>query len=253
MRRVRQSHGETVVDTAPHDRSAHSFQLISLLAEHRLRDIESKEARHHLGWLAETASTLYLLQQRAARPGRDGASLQAYLRDTAEYWNRALHDRGIRVTIEAADHLHLSESAMITLAILAHEETAYSIEHSFPDGRPGTIAIRLAPLGHGRAELTVSDDGRQPAATGAQGPGVALVQQLAEASGWQYECSTDGHGRRIAIRFRTGAPARYVLSARLPVAKVRRSPKVGSVARHAMKAIGTRARGHAAAMAGGGR
>lgn len=90
-----------------------------------------------------------------------------------------------------------------TMGILVAELVTNALKHAFPDGRRGTITVRLAPDPAGVPVLSVTDDGIGQAVAaegGGTGLGAVIVRQLAGQFGGEpvYENRAEG-GLRVTV------------------------------------------------------
>lgn len=92
----------------------------------------------------------------------------------------ATQNEAARAEIEAdIESIEVSARDATTIGILASELVTNSLKHAFPDGRKGTILVRLKREGEVPV-LTVADDGvGLPAEQGEGGLGSVIIQQLA--------------------------------------------------------------------------
>jgi two-component sensor histidine kinase len=66
--------------------------------------------------------------------------------------------RGIVVRVEAAP-LEVGLDVAVPLGLLLNELVTNCLKHAFPDGRRGTVLVRVERVDGDHARLTVSDDG----------------------------------------------------------------------------------------------
>jgi two-component sensor histidine kinase len=182
-------------------RIANGFQVIGGLVRLRLSGAQGEEARGHLTWLLDAITTVGLLQQRLA--AADSATFQSFLREAAPVWESRAGSGGITLAVEAADELAIREAAATSLALIAHELVTNCVLHAFPDGRPGSVLVRLGSVSDGRqGELVVQDDGEglpEAMADDVTGPavrGLALVRMLAAQLGGSFEIGRAAGGAR---------------------------------------------------------
>jgi len=168
--------------------------------KHQLQDIGADETCGPPDWVADTVSTVNLLQQRIARDGWDGPVLQACLRDAADHWNEILKDRGISVRAEVANHLWIDKSAIVTLAVVGQELIARAAKHAFEDEHLGVISLRLSPVGPDTCELSVADDGAKAMDVMRRWRGLSIVRRLVESLAGTCEVCCNSHGRGTMVR-----------------------------------------------------
>ena len=109
------------------------------------------------------------------------------------------------VTRIESDSLRLAIDQAIPCGLIVNELLTNSLKHGFPDGRAGTISIRLQALPDGRQELSVVDDGvGVPQDKGWDSPGsmgLRLVRDLARQLEGQISLESEG-GTRVQVYFR---------------------------------------------------
>jgi two-component sensor histidine kinase len=106
----------------------------------------------------------------------------------------------VRLEVEAAE-LSLAPERALALGLIVRELVSNSLRHGFPDGRAGTVTVRLAK-GRGRGwRLSVADDGigLAPEAPGT-GFGLKLVRLMVGQLRGTLE-RAGGSGTRHTIRF----------------------------------------------------
>ena len=68
----------------------------------------------------------------------------------------------------------------VPLGLLTSEFVVNSLKHAFPDGRGGTLTVRLETVDEQRARLLLADDGSgMPPTAEGRGSGLRLIEQLA--------------------------------------------------------------------------
>ncbi|MEO5806361.1 CHASE3 domain-containing protein [Devosia sp.] len=186
---------------------------------HALRERERvetllMEANHRIGNSLATVSSLLGLQMMRTRSPEIKEALEAARQrvhaiasahrrlrlgddlettDAAEFLSAVLDDlQGNYSNIEAVQFTRALEPISIyardatTLGILVSELVTNSLKHAFPEGRSGTIAVRLFRDPVGVATLEVSDDGQgvsDEALLSEGGLGSVIVKQLAQQFG----------------------------------------------------------------------
>ncbi|MFN3513088.1 MAG: sensor histidine kinase [Phenylobacterium sp.] len=136
-------------------RMANTFQLMSALARMRGQRAGEPDARRQLLWMADAIGSLGALERH--RVG-DGVDFAAYLAEMAPIWRRR-HGGSPADLVLAASPIITPDQAASTLALIVQELVGNALTHGYADGRAGRVEIRLAPLGDGRWELMVADDG----------------------------------------------------------------------------------------------
>lgn len=182
------------------ERLGDGAELLSRLLGQRLHDRDSEGGGLDSGWLDDTISMVNLLQQRLRRPSRDGAVLQACLRDMADYWNEILKDRGIQVRAETVNHLRIDEAAAVALAVIGQELLADAVAKACQDERAGQVLLRFAPAGPCACELSVTGEARTAGRGGRGWREPPLVHRLAESMYGRCEVRSVDDGRCMTVR-----------------------------------------------------
>ncbi|TWB45762.1 sensor histidine kinase [Nitrospirillum pindoramense] len=186
-----------------------SVSSLLMVAESRAGGVEAAElakAGERVRVLGLVYSSLQRLQREPFVPAR--SLLEQLVENLA-----AAHATGrpITFTVEVED-VQLPQRAAVTLGLAANELLTNALKYAFPDGRTGTVAVRLATEGE-QWVLRVEDDGvglgppsndKDPATsagsaedsgTGARPPaglGRLLLEQLARQCGGQLGQVSDG-------------------------------------------------------------
>ena len=116
--------------------------------------------------------------------------------------------RPIKLDLEI-ELLMLNTQTLVPLAIIVNELAVNAFKYAFPEGRPGTIALRLERLDEDRLELRLRDDGiglaarprTSPKAASGGGFGLILVESLAAQIGTKLE-KLDGPGTGYGLTFK---------------------------------------------------
>ena len=89
--------------------------------------------------------------------------------------------KSVRLDLRCAQ-LQVSLDRSVPLGLLTSEFVVNSLKHAFPDGRGGTLTVRLEAVDEQRARLLLADDGTGMPATAAKGrgSGLRLIEQLAD-------------------------------------------------------------------------
>jgi PAS domain S-box-containing protein len=144
----------------------------------RLRVLARVHERLHLGGgdgdaTAATAATV------GVRGFLD--ALAADLRPTL------LAGRAVALRVEVEDDVQLPAERAVPLGLIVNEAVTNALKHAFPEGRPGTVRVRLQRGEEGTLRLEVSDDGiGAPADRGGQratSGGTRLIGALARQLG----------------------------------------------------------------------
>jgi len=105
--------------------------------------------------------------------------------------------------VEELDDLSVDKDAATPLGLIVNEAVANAFKHAFPNGRSGTITVRLTRDGTERAQLVVEDDGIgfDPSVP-ATGIGQRLIRALTSQLGGEAQTTTNiGGGSRFTLNF----------------------------------------------------
>lgn len=105
--------------------------------------------------------------------------------------------------VEDLDDLSVDKDAATPLGLIVNEAVSNAFKHAFPEGRRGTITVRLKREGTDRGRLVVEDDGvGYDAATPATGIGQRLIRALTSQLGGESEVTTQpGKGSHFTVSF----------------------------------------------------
>lgn len=172
-------------------RFANAFQLISALTRMRTQRTQDAEAKRQLTWLLDATTVLGLVQQRCLNTDPD--DLSGLLQDLAPQWRRRCTGRPIQLDLET-EPVATREQVMSAVALVTNELVSNALAHAFAEDRAGRVRVTLHRLDGGRAELTVSDDGRgyAPDPTGQTGFGLWLIKGLTQQVRGEMTVTTDG-------------------------------------------------------------
>jgi two-component sensor histidine kinase len=185
-------------------RLANSFQLLQAVIRVRLRTAEDPESRRHLAWLLDVVAAFGMLQQRMGVSGP--TDFGGYLIEAIAYWRRVCDGRPLDIVVEV-NSVQVSETQASVLALVVHELISNSVEHAFPNGRPGRIEIGFREHADGAIDLRVSDNGvGPPTEMTATRQGLELVRGLAAHIGGVVTIDS-ANGMAVRVRLRRQADA----------------------------------------------
>jgi len=144
-----------------HHRVKNNLQIIASMLNLQTGCISDDYSRLALHDSQNRIRTLALVHEKLYSSG-DVAQIAVkdYIRDLTSSLFKSL----TAVSPSVALRLDLVEvsldlDAMIPLALILNELLSNSLQHAFPDGRAGEIAVVLGPTSTSRLELVVTDDG----------------------------------------------------------------------------------------------
>jgi PAS domain S-box-containing protein len=142
-------------------RVKNNLQLIISLFNLQVRSVPEDDARQALIEAAGRVRAMALVHERLYQSGTLASiRLDAYVSALCEELAGAgsASQRGIAVRVEAAP-LEVGLDVAVPLGLLLNELVTNSLKHAFPDGRRGSVLVRIECLDGDLARLTVRDDG----------------------------------------------------------------------------------------------
>jgi two-component sensor histidine kinase len=202
----------------------------------REKEVLLREIHHRVKNNMQIVDGLLYLQAQAIRDQMDPVAIDAFTKSRSRIKSMAaIHDRLYRSSdlssIDCSEYLHTLvpellrfydisdrvntriESDPLRLAIdqaipcglIVNELLTNSLKHGFPDGRTGTVCIRIKEFADGRRILSVVDNGAGiPEGKGLDSPGslgLRLVRDLARQLDGQLVLESNG-GTHVHVYFR---------------------------------------------------
>lgn len=161
-------------------RTRNNFQIISsMLAVESLR-IQDIEAKDHLRALAERVAGIARLQQYLFAPSATGERIDAHDFLDALCGDIALSLPGRRpVSIDCdIERIPLTRDLAASLGIMINELITNAIKHAFPEGKAGTVWVRLKHELDGTLVLSVADNGGGRPRNNHRGTGLELIASM---------------------------------------------------------------------------
>lgn len=164
-------------------RVANNMTFVAALLQLKKRSIDNPQAAAALDEARERLVTMAQIHRRLYDPATLELSIAASLRELCDDLVQAAGGRQVVCAVEAKD-VELDTPRLVTLFLLVAEIVTNSLKHAFADRPDGRITVSLAPLGDGRAALTVTDDGpgfpdATPVLDGRGSLGFGIMQSLA--------------------------------------------------------------------------
>lgn len=103
--------------------------------------------------------TIARIHRRLHAPERLDMPTEQYLCELCGDLIEAAGAQNVTCTVQTPN-LHLSVTQLTTLSMLVAEIVTNSLKHAFEPGGPGEIRIGVTPMGAGRHEIVISDNGR---------------------------------------------------------------------------------------------
>lgn len=159
--------------------------LLSMINLER-RGVGGREAADALDAISSRIRVLSRLQERLVRSHTEAVvSIKQFITDLCSDLKGAFAElRPVRINLEVENH-HFPQERAVALGLIINEFVTNSLKYAFPEGRPGTVYVRLARE-YNVFCLTVEDDGigidhnAKPAGTGL---GQRLLRSMAAQLG----------------------------------------------------------------------
>ncbi len=199
---------ETLLKEVYH-RVKNNLQVVSSLFNLQLRALPEGVARATLRQSADRVRAMALVHEKLCRSDNlESIDIVAYVRELCDSLVAATGagERGIAVDLEI-EPIEIGLDASVPLGLLLNELICNSLKHAFPDGRAGSVRVRLARDGAGQALLEVRDDGvglRSEAQDARGGSlGLRLAVSLARQLGGTLQFQSNG-GTTASLAFAAG-------------------------------------------------
>jgi two-component system, sensor histidine kinase PdtaS len=191
-----------------HHRVKNNLQTIASLLRLQGRRLDSEEARAALQESGLRIGSIALVHETLSEDLTDVVDFGAVARRISKMMvdGLLLPERHVAVAVTGSTGTVSSDIAT-PLAVALTELLQNSLEHAFPDGRTGTVAVQLAQ-GRGEISVVVADDGvgMPEGALDRSRLGLNIVRSLVGELGGSF-AMTGGPGTRIELRIPT-APVR---------------------------------------------
>lgn len=197
---------ETLLKELYH-RVKNNLQVITSLFNLQVHALPEGAARNALKEAADRVRAMALVHEKLYQSGNlSSIALDDYITDLCvRLGNAALaSERGIRLTSKS-EKIEVGLETAVPLGLLLNEVISNALKHAFPDGRHGTIVVRLAHEPDDWMKLTVTDDGigfpPNLDITSSRTLGLNLVAALSAQLDGKLTFGTDG-GAWVSLKFR---------------------------------------------------
>jgi two-component sensor histidine kinase len=190
-------------------RVKNNLQVVVSLLALQSRNAGHAAARNALNEGAQRIKSMALVHEQLYQSGDlTSIAFADYARQLLYHIVEGQGEAGARVTLSSEiAPVDLGIETAVPLGLIVNELVTNAYKHAFPEGRRGSICLRLQALEDSQLELSVVDDGvGLPAdfdAARAGSLGLRLVLSLSEQLGASLvNAAAEGGGSRFAIRFR---------------------------------------------------
>jgi len=190
-------------------RVSNSLQLISSLISIQAARISDPAARDALLQARERVQAVMLVHRRLYTSDEvESIEIDKYLEAMAEELQASVlaAEQGHRIVVEAAP-LRIPTDKAVSVGVIVNELITNALKYAFPDGKGGTIRIRLDSGDDDHAVLTVEDDGigySDSAAPKGTGLGALIISAMAKTLQGSVERQPTEAGSRVVLSFPTG-------------------------------------------------
>ena len=144
-----------------HHRVRNNMQIISSLLRLQFRKIKDKKLLETLKVCQGRIRSMALIHDKFYHSKNFAKiELAQYIQDLALliFRSHGVKPDSIRLNAEL-EEIQLDIDRAIPFGLMANELLTNSLKHAFPDGKKGEIQISLRPIGQGKFEFVVSDNG----------------------------------------------------------------------------------------------
>ena len=184
-----------------HHRVKNNLQTIASLLRLQSRRLQSEEAKAALQESVLRVGSIALVHETLSGETADVAEFGEVARRVAVMVTDALGlpERGLEIKVAGETGL-LGADLSTPLAVTLVELLQNAVDHAFPEGRTGTVAVEMSSVGD-EVLLVVWDDGVGMGPEPLQGArlGLQILRSLIEELGGQVEIQSNG-GTRVEVR-----------------------------------------------------
>lgn len=190
-----------------HHRVKNNLQIVASLLNLQASRISNPDVRAEFALARDRVRALATLHRTLYAEDRlDSLNMAGFLKELCD---QTLHIAGeesaARITLDVvADNFSMNPDQAVPLALIVTEIVTNSIKYAFPDGRHGTIAVRLSLEGP-NVNLSVSDDGigcdiESATSPDQHGIGLKLIRGFARQLNATFDKNCE-HGTRYTFVF----------------------------------------------------
>ncbi|ACI53248.1 signal transduction histidine kinase [Gluconacetobacter diazotrophicus PA1 5] len=189
-----------------HHRVKNNLQIVASLLNLQVSRIRQPEAREEFAQARDRVRALATLHRYLYAEGElFSLSMEHFATELCgQIFQAAGEDRDGRIVLSvSAEKLALEPDQAVPLALIITEIVTNAIKYAFPDGRRGTITVRLNQVDARQARLEIADDGiglaqgRLRATVDRTGIGMQLIRGFARQLGGTLTIVEEGGTRYI--------------------------------------------------------
>jgi two-component sensor histidine kinase len=186
-------------------RVANNMQFLSGLLALQKRAVAGTSAEDALEQAAARLRAMSRIHRRLYDPANAERSLGSLVEELCHELLEATGARNIVCRVDIPP-VRLSPDRVHTLSMIAAEALTNAVKHAFPDGRAGTISIRLERAPDDELTFIFDDDGAGPPAhfdpSATQSLGMKIMQALAQQLNGALSFGPGPCGAQLRLRFR---------------------------------------------------
>ena len=187
-----------------HHRIKNNLQAVSSVLELGILKSDNPLAVGVIRQSQTRVNTMALVHERLYRSDNpQEVDLRPYVEDLvrniAKTFNREGSSIGLHVDVQ---ELKLNSETAISCGLIINELVTNVFKYAYPDGRMGTMTLRLGEQEKGLYSLTVSDEGAgMPSECEGGSMGLSIVESLARQLDGSFEIASNG-GTQVTVRFK---------------------------------------------------
>ncbi len=191
-----------------HHRVKNNMQVISSLLNLQANEATDPVTKEGLIDTQHRVRSMALVHEKLYRSGTLARiEFGEYLKSVTSELSRSYKKENVHETV-SAETVYVEVDVAIPCGLIVNEIVSNAFKHAFPEGRKGSIEVRLRDLGGGDVELSIEDDGvgipasQDPSTMGSMGMKIvyALAEQLSATVSLER-----GNGTTFRLRFKAGS------------------------------------------------
>ncbi len=187
-----------------HHRIKNNLQAVSSILELGTLKVDTPLAAGVIRESQSRINTMALVHEKLYRSDNPReVDLRPYVeelvRNIARTFNREGSAIGLNIDVQ---ELKLNSETVVCCGLIINELVTNVFKYAYPDGRMGTLTLRLGEQEKGLYSLTVSDDGEgMPSEYRGGSMGLSIVESLARQLDGSFEIVSNG-GTQVTVQFR---------------------------------------------------
>ncbi|MGA2479290.1 MAG: CHASE4 domain-containing protein [Spirochaetia bacterium] len=161
LKQAEDARGKEVLLKEIHHRVKNNLQVISSMLALQANAAEDSGTRALLGESRDRVRSMALIHEKLYQTGdQRGISFAGYVRDLAAHLRHSYAGNSDAVALDIdIEEMSLDMDLSVPCGLILNELLSNALKYAFPDGRRGTVRIRMRRQESGELLLTVADDG----------------------------------------------------------------------------------------------